>query len=77
MAIYLVGTFTIFPFGVTIPLLILIPLILYIIPQASFETPRLSGKTTVLVLIWFFSMSLLLAPLGGILSSVSIAVLVF
>lgn len=77
MAFYLVGNFTIFPFGVTMPLLILIPLILYIIPQSYSEIPRLSGKTTVLVLLWFFSMSLLVAPIGQILSSVSIALLVF
>lgn len=77
MAFYLVGNFALFPFGVTIPLLVLIPLILYIIPQSYSEAPQLGGKSTVLVLIWFFSMSLLLAPFGSILSSVSIAMLIF
>ncbi|MHA1938130.1 MAG: CPBP family intramembrane glutamic endopeptidase [Candidatus Thorarchaeota archaeon] len=77
MAFYLVGIFTIFPYGVIMPLLILIPLILYMISQSDSETPELSGTTTVLVLLWFFSMSLLVAPLGLILSSVSIALIVF
>jgi membrane protease YdiL (CAAX protease family) len=77
MAFYLVGTFTIFPFGVTLPFLILIPLILYIIPQSHSEAPGVSGRTAVLVLLWFISMSLLVSSFGLFLSSVVIALLIF
>ncbi|MHA2141639.1 MAG: CPBP family intramembrane glutamic endopeptidase [Candidatus Thorarchaeota archaeon] len=73
----LAGNFTSFPFWVTIPLLVMIPLIIYLIPQKQAEPIGLGWKTTLVVPVWFFSMSLLVAQLGFFFSTPIIALLIF
>ena len=77
MGASLAGTFTSFPFGVAIPFLIMVPIILYLFPQTKSESLYLGWKTTLLVPLWFFSVSLLIAPLGYFFSSIAVALLIF
>jgi membrane protease YdiL (CAAX protease family) len=73
----LAGTFTTFHPGTAAVLLVVIPLTLYLIPQAKHDTPRFTGKMVFIVIFWFLSAGILVPFIGFDLASIYIAISFF
>jgi membrane protease YdiL (CAAX protease family) len=77
MGFLIAGTFTEHAPWVALPLLVIIPVILYMIPQSKRDTPKVTGRMTFIVILWFLSTALVVPFIGFDLSSIYLAVALF
>ncbi len=73
----LAGTFTSFPPWVILPLLVTIPIILYLIVQSKRDTPKFTRRMLSVVILWYLSTALVLPTIGFDLSSIYLAIALF
>ncbi|MFW9966098.1 MAG: lysostaphin resistance A-like protein [Candidatus Thorarchaeota archaeon] len=73
----LVGNFISFPPWVFLPLLVTIPIILYMMAQSKRDTPKFTRRTTSVVILWYLSTAIIWPTIGFDLSSIYLAITLF
>ena len=77
MNFHLVGTFAIYPPGAVLVLLIIVPIILYMVPQSVQDSPKISNRIIIVVIVLFLIPGIVVSILGFSLIGISYALFIF